>query len=71
MMRFVTSPFHCLPEFYLIDKCNQADECFTIIGICKISRLLFADNLVLLSSTESGLQRALNSVQEIDVTSPK
>ena len=27
----------------------------------KISRLLFADDLVLLSSTESGLQRALNS----------
>ena len=31
------------------------------IGNCKISRLLFADDLVLLSSTESGLQRALNS----------
>ena len=30
-------------------------------GNCKISRLLFADDLVLLSSTESGLQRALNS----------
>ena len=43
-----------------IDKCNQADECATI-GNCKISRLLFADDLVLLSSTESGLQRALNS----------
>ena len=27
----------------------------------KISRLLFADDLVLLSSTESGFQRALNS----------
>ena len=43
-----------------IDKCSQADECATI-GNCKISRLLFADDLVLLSSTESGLQRALNS----------
>ena len=43
-----------------IDKRNQADECATI-GNCKISRLLFADDLVLLSSTESGLQRALNS----------
>ena len=43
-----------------IDKCSQADECATI-GNCKISRLLFADGLVLLSSTESGLQRALNS----------
>ena len=32
-----------------------------MIGNCKISRLLFADDLVLLSSTESGLQRALNS----------
>ena len=43
-----------------IDKCSQADECVTI-GNCKISRLLFTDDLVLLSSTESGLQRALNS----------
>ena len=43
-----------------IDKCSQADECATI-GNCKISRLLLADDLVLLSSTESGLQRALNS----------
>ena len=43
-----------------IDKCSQADECATI-GNCKISRLLFADDLVLLSSTESGLQRVLNS----------
>ena len=43
-----------------IGKCSQADECATI-GNCKISRLLFADDLVLLSSTESGLQRALNS----------
>ena len=32
-----------------------------MIGNCKISRLLFADDLVLLSSTECGLQRALNS----------
>ena len=43
-----------------IDKCSQADECATI-GDCKISRLLFANDLVLLSSTESVLQRALNS----------
>ena len=57
-VRFVTSSFHCLHEW--IDKCSQADECATI-GNCKISRLLFADDLVLLSSTESGLQRALNS----------
>ena len=43
-----------------IDKCSQADECATT-GNCEISRLLFADDLVLLSFTESGLQRALNS----------
>ena len=42
-----------------IDKCSQADECATI-GNCKISRLLLADDLVLLSFTESDLQRALN-----------
>ena len=43
-----------------IDKCSQADECATI-GICKISRLLFADDFILLSSTESGIQHALKS----------
>ena len=43
-----------------IDKCSQADECASIEN-CKINRLLFADDLVLLSSTESGLQRTLNS----------
>ena len=43
-----------------IDKCSQADECASIKN-CKISRLLFADELVLLSYTEYGLQRALNS----------
>ena len=46
-----------------IDKCSQADVCATI-GNCKISRLLFADDLVLLSSAESGLQRALNSFSD-------
>ena len=35
-----------------IGKCSQADECATI-GNCKISRLLFAYDLVLLSFTES------------------
>ena len=43
-----------------IDKCSQADQCATT-GNCKISRLLFADDLVLLFSAESGLRRALNS----------
>ena len=42
-----------------INKSSQSDECATI-GNCKISRLLFTDDLVLLSSTESGLRRELN-----------
>jgi len=42
-----------------IGKHSQSNECATI-GNCKINRLLFADDVVLLSSTESGLQRALN-----------
>ena len=46
-----------------IDKCSQADECATI-GYCKISRLLFADDLVLLSFTEFGLQRALDRFKD-------
>ena len=56
----VLSPLLFIVYMHWIDKCSQADKCATI-GNCKISRLLFADDLVLLSSTESGLQRALNS----------
>jgi len=41
-----------------INKRSQTNECSTI-GNCKINRLLFANDLVLLSSTESGLQSAL------------
>ena len=74
------SPFHVgvglrhgcvlLPLLFIvymnwIDKCSQADECATI-GNCKISRLLFADDLVLLSSTESGLLRALTCNSLVD-----
>ena len=56
----VLSPLLFTVYMNWIDKCSQADECATI-GNCKISRLLFADDLVLLSSTKSGLQCALNS----------
>ena len=51
--------------FYMnwIDKCCQADECATT-GNCKISRPLFANGCVLLSSAESGLQCPLNSFAE-------
>ena len=55
----VLSPLLFFVYMNWIDKCSQADECATI-GNCKISRLLFTD-LVLLSSTESGFLRALNS----------
>ena len=56
----VLSPLLFIVYINWIGKCSQADECATI-GNCKISRLLFADDLVLFSSTESGLQRALNN----------
>ena len=54
-----------LPLFFIvymnwIDKCSQADECNAIRN-CEISRLLYAEYLAILSFTESGLQRALNS----------
>ena len=42
-----------------MDKLSQTDECVTI-GRCKISWLFFASDLVLLASSESGLQHALN-----------
>ena len=51
---------NCYAIFILLQTGGRPDECATI-GNCKISRLLFADDLVLLSSTESGLQRALYS----------
>ena len=43
-----------------MDKLCQTDECVTI-GRCKISRLLFADDLILLASSQFGLQNAFNS----------
>ena len=42
-----------------LHKLNQIDE-FVAIGKCKISRLLFADDFVLLAFYESGLKHALN-----------
>ena len=57
----VLSPLLFIVYMHWIDKCSQIDECCGMNGNCKISRLLFADDLVLLPSTESGLQRALNS----------
>ena len=56
----VLSPLLFIVYMNWIDKCSQADKCATI-GNFKISPLLFADDLVLLSCAESGLQRALNS----------
>ena len=56
----VLSPLLFIVYMNWIDKYSQANECATIENY-KISRLLFAGDLVLLSSTESGLQRALNS----------
>ena len=46
----VLSPLLFIVYMNWIDKYSQADECATI-GNCKISRLLFADDLVLVSST--------------------
>ena len=46
-----------------IDICSQATE-FDTIKIYLITCFLFADDLVLLSSTESGLHRPLNSFAE-------
>ena len=56
----VLSPLLFIVYMNWTDKCSQANEWATI-GNCKISRLLFADDLVLLSSRESGHQRVLNS----------
>ena len=56
----VLLPFLFIVYMNWVDKCSQADECDAIIN-CKISCLLYAEYLALLSFTKSGLQRALNS----------
>ena len=43
-----------------IDKSSRVDGAFAL-GECKIDRLLFADDLVLLSNSQSGLQCLLES----------
>ena len=57
----VLSPLLFIVYINWIHKSSQADECATI-GNYIISHLLFSDDLVLLSFSKSGLQRALNSV---------
>ena len=59
-LRGVWSPLLFIVYINWIDQCSKVDECATI-RYCKISRMLFADDLVLLSYTESGLQRTLHS----------
>ena len=56
----VLSSFLFIAYMNWIDKCSQADECASIENY-KISCLLFADELVMLSSTESGFRSALNN----------
>ena len=56
----VFSPLHFIVYMSWIDKRSPADECATI-GNYLISRLLFADDSVLRSMTESGHERAFNS----------
>ena len=65
----VLSPLLFIVYMNWIDKCSLADECATI-GKCKICRLLFTDHVVLPSSTQSGVQRAL-IVLEMHATPPE
>ena len=55
----VLSPLLFITYMNWIDRRSQTSECVRI-GSFKISRLLFADDLVLLADSESGLQRALD-----------
>ena len=54
---FAIYPFYSLRNW--MDKLGRTDECITFEK-CKTSWLLFADDLVLLASSESGLQHAFN-----------
>ena len=53
-----------------IDKRSQADECATIEN-CKIICLLFANDSILFSLAESGLQPALDSFADACDTAEK
>ena len=55
----VLSPLRFIIYVNWMDKLSQTYECVKIRR-CKISRLLFAYNLVLLASSKSGFQQALN-----------
>ena len=55
----VLSPLLFIIYMNWMDKLSRTNECVTI-GRCKITKLLFSDDLVLLASSESGLQSALN-----------
>ena len=55
----VLSPLLFIIYMNWMDKLSRTDECVTI-GRYKISRLLFADDLILLASSESGPQHAFN-----------
>ena len=69
---------HLLFIIYInwMDKLSQTNECVTI-GRCKISRLLFADDLVLLAFSDSSLQHAIHGfaascdIAEIKISTSK
>jgi len=56
----VTTPLHSL-QLYMdwMDSQSGVEEGVTAVS-CRINRLLFADNLVLLASSQQGLQHALD-----------
>ena len=59
----VLSPLLFIIYMNWMDKFSRTDKC-VMIGRCKISRLVFADDSVLLASSKSGLQHALNGFAE-------
>ena len=67
----VWSPLLLIIYTNWMDKLSRTDDCVTIRR-CKISRLLFADDLVLMATSESGLQHALNDfAAACDITGTK
>ena len=68
---FALSPLLFIIYMNWMDKLSRIEDCVTI-GRRKISRLLFADDLVLLASSISGLQHALNGfAAECDIAGMK
>jgi len=56
---YVTTSFHSLQKIKWTDSHSRIEAGVTVVS-CRINRLLFADDLALMPSSQKGLQHALD-----------